>query len=628
MSSLNSPQIEAVTHTEGPLLVVAGAGSGKTRVIVERIVHLLSSGISEEKILALTFTNKAAKEMKERIFARTAQNILALTFHSFGAMILREAGSSIGICPGFVIYDTEESLHILQAALTSLDLDSDRSSAKKYRESISSLKNQLIKPEELCSCNPAEALLQKIYTRYSEKLKECGALDFDDLLFLTHNLLTGQGEVAAHYQERFSHLLVDEYQDTNHAQYQIVRALCKKHSNICVVGDPDQSIYSWRGADLHNILRFEKDFPNAKRVTLDINYRSTQTILDAANRLIRNNRHRLEKKLHSAVGGGNKIQHLRFSDDRAEALYIARLIQTMTQIEGVPRHEIAIFYRTNAQSRTLEEALLSFQIPYVIYGGLSFYQRKEIKDLVAWLKIFYLPSDQVAFERTFSLEKRGVGKATLEKIFSLASALEKPILELVREIVDGFHPAFKLSNKQQKGFSDYLFVLQNLNHLKDSPYSLLIELTNKSRYEEHLKAFDPNTVQERKENLWQLQKKALEWEASRKEGDEGFLFLQEIALVSAMSESDSLETSKVQLMTLHNAKGLEFDVCFMTGMEDMLFPHTSAFESPGGLEEERRLCYVGITRAKKQLFTTRVSSRFLWGTFRTMAKSCFLEEMG
>ena len=613
---LNSEQQQAKQHTEGALLIVAGAGSGKTRVLVERIVHLIETGISPDKILALTFTNKAAAEMKERILARTDSFVRAMTFHSFGAMVLRESGFHLGIPADFAIYDSQESDQVLKSALEFLSLGADKAEVRSYRSLISHFKNRLIGPEMLPPDKDRDPLFPKVYAAYQLKLTECKAVDFDDLLLLTFQLLTSP--IGALYEEKWSHLLVDEYQDTNHAQYQIISQLAKKYGNICVVGDPDQSIYSWRGADISNILRFQTDFPSAQKITLKTNYRSSPYILRAANTLIRHNSHRLEKELVASITGGKRVGIMPCFDDREEADFVGRRIKKAYTQEKIPLHECAVLYRTNSQSRLLEEALLKLQIPYVIYGGLSFYQRKEIKDLLAFLKLLVIPFDQISFERSFFLEKKGVGKATLHKCIPTGASIFESLHHLVN--VGG------CTAKQRTAFADYLRIFEGLDQHLDSPHTILRQVLERSRYEAILRAEDPLNFDDRKENIAQLLKKTEEWEEEREEGQGTSHFLQEIALVSASNEHGD-PASSVQLMTLHNAKGLEFDLCILTGLEEQLFPHANSFDSRMMLEEERRLCYVGMTRAKAQLILTYAKQRFLWGTPRRMTPSRFLSEL-
>lgn len=611
---LNEEQQEAKQHTEGALLIVAGAGSGKTRVLVERIVHLLEKGVHPSEILALTFTNKAAAQMKERICRQSALSVRAMTFHSFGAMVLRQCAEKLSLSPDFTIYDSQESEQVLRAALESLDLPTEKSYLAPYKEMISHFKNRLVDEKQIAEHKGQDPLFPKIYAAYQSKLQESKALDFDDLLLLTYKFL--QSDAGKTYAAQWRYLLVDEYQDTNHAQYQIVLQLALSHGNLCVVGDPDQSIYSWRGADITNILRFQKDFPHAKQVTLRMNYRSSPHILKAANSLISHNRERLPKELIPQAKEGKKVSVSACFDDREEALFTASRIKRAHLLDHIPLNECAILYRTNAQSRLLEEALLKQKIPYIIYGGLSFYQRKEIKDLIAFLKVFIQPFDYLSFERTFLLEKRGVGKASLAKLIPHGI----PILDHLALLTG----QKSCTPKQRKAFIDYLAIFEGLHNLKHSPYLFLQKILERTGYEAQLRAEDPHAFDDRKENIGQLLRKTQEWEKERAPGLTALDFLQEISLISSSDDQSGLA---VQMMTLHNAKGLEFEFCILTGLEEELFPHANSIHSKSQLEEERRLCYVGMTRAKRELILTYAKQRFLWGTARRMSPSRFLNEI-
>ncbi len=605
--TLNSKQQEAVEHVEGPLLVLAGAGSGKTRIVTNRIVHLLEIGVPSSEIVAVTFTNKAAEEMSSRVKGLTRQNVLVTTFHSFAARILRESIHHLGFQQSFSIYDEQDSLSLLKEVYPEGD-------AKQLKHAISEAKNAFLSPEEVGG-NTGH-----VYKLYQDKLFSYNALDFDDLLFLTVKLWQTHSTVLNYYQNRFSFLLIDEYQDTNEAQYLMAKLLAGERKNIFVVGDPDQSIYSWRGANIRNILNFEKDFPGAKVVTLDQNYRSTNHILSAANRLIQKNDRPYEKNLWSALGDGEKIAVKIFPSDREEASFVVRMALKYRQMEKIPLSETAIFYRTNAQSRSFEDALLREKVPYTIVGGLSFYQRKEIKDILAFLRLLVSPADFVAFARTINIPKRGMGPKAVENLKLGSEMARLPILSYCREIVQ----TTTLPPKQREALSSYVRLLDEVSLETNSLEELIKTLIIKSQYLSHLKE-DPETYADRKENVEELVAKAAEWEEDREEVSLS-KFLEEISLQSSLDEGE-FDQEKIRLMTIHNSKGLEFLLCFLVGMEEDLFPHANSRDDPMALQEERRLCYVGITRARKYLYLTASQYRYLFGVPRVMKTSRFLKEL-
>lgn len=613
MVQLNSTQQDAVLHKDGPLLVLAGAGSGKTRIVTERIINLIEKDVHPSQILALTFTNKAAREMQERVRRRNSAEVLIATFHSLGVRILRESAETLGLPSGFTIYDEEDSLKLLRSCMDDLGIR-DKDNLKTYRQGISAAKNQLFLPEQ------GDKNLAPLYQRYRDKLKECEAVDFDDLLFLTAHLFLHNPAVLTAYQERWPYLLIDEYQDTNQAQYLIAKQLVAKTHNIFAVGDPDQSIYSWRGANIRNILNFQHDFPGAPVVRLEQNYRSRSTILKAANAVIKNNSSRLEKNLWSDRGAGPPILLHIADDERQEASFVAGRIEQFHH--RIPLKEMVIFYRTNFQSRPFEDALLRRRIPYTIVGGISFYQRKEIKDILSFLRLIQSDADFVSFLRTINIPKRGFGEATLEKIIQASRELGEPILKAL-PLID-----VKMNSRQKESLQDYLSIFEYLKDLARDPGTTLAilvkETVRKTRYFEHLQE-EKETFEDRKENVDELIAKAHEWQTYH---DNPTLtgFLEELSLKSQLDEvSDS--DDRVCLMTMHNGKGLEFDLAFIVGMEEELFPHANSRGELDGLEEERRLCYVGITRAKEQLVLTAARSRFLWGTWRMMKPSRFLNEI-
>lgn len=618
--TLNPHQQMAVQHVEGPLLVLAGAGSGKTRVVTHRIAHLLEIGVLPSDILAVTFTNKAAEEMKSRIRILKNAQVLACTFHSLGARILRESIHLLGYDNNFVIYDQEDSEKLLKACMQQLSLGEDRGTLRTLKSQISIAKNNLATEEE---SETNHHLFAQVFALYQKKLKECNALDFDDLLYLPVKLLKECEEARLIYQKRWTFLLIDEYQDTNAAQYTLARILVEKHRNLFAVGDPDQSIYSWRGAQYQNILRFEKDFPGAKVVTLEENYRSTNRILEAANALISHNASRYEKNLWSQLGEGEKIGLFMAQSERQEAEFVVdQILQRVTK-HHLSLNDIAIFYRTNAQSRIFEDALLSKKISYTIIGGLSFYQRKEIKDILAYLRMIVSDADLISFLRTVNMPKRGLGASTLEKIVEAAGT--QPIFTFCEEILSSSSSLLSLSAKQKNGLTSYVQLIRKLRQARpDSHVHQLIQKTiEESNYLHYLQE-DPESYQDRKENVNELIGKAAEWE-DQQERPALVHFLEELSLRTNAEEQTDL--SSIKLMTLHNSKGLEFPLVFLVGLEEELLPHANALSEPTQLEEERRLCYVGMTRAKRFLYLCAASYRYLWGSPRLMRKSRFIKEI-
>lgn len=626
--ALNDAQKLAVETIDGPVLVIAGAGSGKTRVVISRILNLLDSGVASSKILGLTFTNKAASEMKERILRERESNVIICTFHSLGARILREFIHKFGSYDkNFTIYDEEDVDKLLKICLKDLHVD-EKVDLRSLRSLISSAKNGLYSPDQMDSSHleaHVARLFSDLYQLYQKKLQEYNATDYDDLLLLTLRLFKEHPDVLEHYQNRWSHLLIDEYQDTNAVQYAIVDALVAKHKNLCVVGDPDQSIYSWRGANIQNILNFESDFPGAKVIKLNQNYRSHENILDAANALISNNAGRYEKALWSTLGPGEKITIARLDDERKEAFFVTEHILSHHR-DNISFNEMVVFYRTNAQSRALEDQFLKLKIPYVIVGGISFYHRREIKDVFAWLKMILSDSDYLAFLRTINLPKRGVGQTTLEKLYQGASCANLPIITFIERLLTGDSSSIKLTIRQKQGLNEYLSLLHSLkNSYSQLSLSYLVqEVIKKTGYEEFLRE-DRETYDDRIENLNALINKSIEWEA---ENPNGTLtqFLEELSLKSTLDEAHQ-DQDQVHLMTIHNGKGLEFKITFLVGMEEDLFPHINSKDNLQAVEEERRLCYVGMTRAKQKLYLSHVISRTIWGVTRSQRKSRFIREI-
>lgn len=628
IDNLNTPQREAIEFGDGQLLVLAGAGSGKTRVVTLRIIKLLERGVDPHRILGVTFTNKAAGEMRNRVNSATNADVLICTFHSLGARILRESIQHLGFRRDFTIYDEEDVDKVLKTIMEDIGIGGDRTLLKTVRQYISKAKNALQKPDSPYLTKPkavtADTFCQ-IYQRYIDNLFQYNAVDFDDLLFLPVRLLQELPEVLEYYQSRWHYLLIDEYQDTNATQYELVRLLVAKRGNLCVVGDPDQSIYSWRGANVRNILDFEKDYPNAKVVRLEQNYRSTTHILDAANAVIGRNESRYEKSLWSDLGAGEKIGIFCGESETQETLFITDCIRYHRN-HGVPLNRMAIFYRTNFQSRAFEDRFMALRIPYVIVGGISFYQRREIKDVMAYLRMAHSGSDVVAFERTINTPKRGIGGQTVDKIRNVAAAQGASIFDFCRGLVSGDFNTPSLGAKQKGALSKYVELIEGLRRLKDLvPLKDLVKAAiNLTGYLMFLQE-DEETVEDRTGNLEELVSKAAEWQEQRPDGTLSE-FLEELSLKASIDEVDPSEP-RINLMSLHSGKGLEFPVVFLVGMEEDLFPHVNSREDEMALEEERRLCYVGLTRAERHLYLTHVRSRNLWGTRRTMRASRFLQEI-
>lgn len=621
--NLNPQQLEAVHHIEGPLLVLAGAGSGKTRIVISRIAHLLQLGVPAPEIVAVTFTNKAAGEMQTRIQKVAHHRVLACTFHSLCARILRTDIPVLGYSTNFTIYDEDDTEKLLKECLAAINIPYEKSTLKTLRSQISQAKNDLASIENMPG---AHEFFPQVYRLYQEKLHTYQALDFDDLLFLTVKLFQDHPDVLERYRRQWTFLLIDEYQDTNAAQYELVRLIAWPRNNLFAVGDPDQSIYSWRGARIHNILNFQKDFPGARIITLEQNYRSQNLILAAANALISHNTARYEKNLWSARGDGKKIGLLISDSERSEADFVIAQFKKHHLRENIPYKEMAIFYRTNAQSRAFEDVLLRERIPYVIIGGLSFYQRREIKDILSLLRVVDGGADFLGFQRTINLPRRGFGEAALTKLSNLASQENCTIFPLCEAIVDRVLDG-ALSQKQREGLTEYVQAIRaarGMLHAKIPLHEIISSLIERTRYLEHLRD-DPESFAERKENVAELISKAAAWEDDREKPDLSS-FLEELSLKSSAEEHSDTEDT-VRLMTLHNSKGLEFICVALGGMEEDLFPHVNARETPEQLEEERRLCYVGITRAKDYLYLTAAKSRYLWGTPRLMRPSRFLFEI-
>lgn len=623
LKQLNSAQQEAVTTTEGPLLVLAGAGSGKTRVITYRIIYLLEKGTPPSKILGLTFTNKASQEMRERVFSMTNSDVLISTFHSLGARILRESIGVLGYKRSFAIYDEEDSNKLLLSCIDAPTPAEAKEQVKIVRSYISNFKNSLqaLDPEDNPYCF-------QILERYQQKLKEYQAVDFDDLLYLPVRILREFPEARKYYQARWSYLLIDEYQDTNNAQYELVKCLLGVEQRLCVVGDPDQSIYSWRGANIQNIMNFEEDYPDAKVIRLEQNYRSRSNILEAANALIYNNPTRYEKSLWSGRGEGEKIKFFTGNTEYEEAEFVARQISKIHEEHEMPWNRIAVFYRTHALSRPFEDAFYRMRVPYVIVGGISFYQRREVKDILSILKMVQSSSDFIAFARSINFPKRGIGPTTLDKMRLNATEEGLSIFNYCEALLSGvsMQSTLRLSAKQKEGIASYVQNIQKLRTI-ESECSLQTLVEAAINYSDYLTLLmeDRDTYEERKGNLASLVAKAAEWESS--EGGSSLTsFLEELSLKSTLDEADGSK-QYVHLMSIHNSKGLEYDTVFLVGLEEELFPHARSYGKEDELEEERRLCYVGMTRAEERLFLTNASVRYVWGNMKAQAPSRFLKEI-
>ena len=621
--TLNTQQQVAVNHVEGPLLVLAGAGSGKTRVVTNRIIRLMEIGVPASEILAITFTNKAAEEMKKRINQQTC-DVIICTFHSLGTRILRNSLENMEqYSNDFVIYDKEDTDKLIYESMKELEITKKQFSPKIFKSLIAMAKNKLQKPEdidELENQSTQNILFTKIYSIYQAKLREYNALDFDDLLFMTVRLFQERKDILEIYQKQWPFILIDEYQDTNHSQYIMTKLLAGTKQNIFAVGDPDQSIYSWRGADMDNIMNFEKDFPGATIIRLEQNYRSKANILNAANVLISYNENRYHKNLWSNQDEGEKISVVIAKNEYREVDYVVKKIINYHHGKDIPFNDMVIFYRTNSQSRPFEDTLLSHNIPYVIVGGISFYQRREIKDILATLRMICSESDYISFARTINLPRRGIGNATIEKIRREAKKAKLPILSYCNFILN--NESLNLAKKQKEGLINYLSIIKDLKeYSKDHNISDLVKYTiEHSGYISVLRQ-DQETFDDRKSNLDELITKASEYDQSSLEA-----FLEELSLKSTLDDVKE-EEDKLNLMTIHNGKGLEFVVTFIVGLEENLFPHVNSKDNSRSLEEERRLCYVGMTRTKEKLFLTAAKQRSIWGSSRKMTPSRFLREI-
>lgn len=635
LDTLNPAQREAVEKTEGPVLILAGAGSGKTRVLTTRIGHLIEDkGVQPANILAITFTNKAANEMRERVeetLESDASDMWISTFHSCCVRILRKDINRIGYNRSFVIYDSADQVTLVKDCLKELNLNDKVFEPKMIISTISGAKDKLYDPKQFKAMHMNDNRMSKIadvYALYQDRLKRNSALDFDDLIFKTVELLKSDKEVLDYYRNRFKYIMVDEYQDTSKAQYELIKILAKEHQNICVVGDDDQSIYGWRGADIRNILEFEKDYDDVHVVKLEQNYRSTQIILDAANTVISNNIERKRKRLWSEKKDGELIKIQVAQDEIEESDFVADMIAKISREQNRSYKDFAVLYRANAQSRSVEDALNRSQIPYNIYGGTKFYKRKEIKDLIAYLRVIQNPQDDISIKRIINVPRRGIGLRTIEKIEDRASLKQESIYSVLIDIETNSEISTKARNSISEFVDNVIGTLRTMREVY--PVSKLIEKVIESidyyGYIDELYKGDKEEAEERKDNVKEFISVAMEFEQNSEEKDLE-TFLTGVALTSESSEEEEID--KVSLMTIHTSKGLEFPVVFIVGMEDGLFPIARAVRSMSDseIEEERRLCYVGITRAKEILYLTLTQKRTLYGKTNPSIASRFMEEL-
>ncbi len=640
LDSLNSPQRKAVTTVHGPVLVLAGPGSGKTRVLTHRIAYLVDEiGVPPYRILAVTFTNKAAEVMKERTQALLGmdtglQGLSIGTFHRICARFLRIQAEKIGLNPRYVIFDTDDQIQVIKQALKDLNLDDKRNRPRPILSAISRAKNELLTPAKFPIETYWDEMVARIYERYQQLLALSNALDFDDLLMRTVFMLREHPDILDYYQHRYDFILVDEFQDTNTAQYELVKLLAGAHQNIFVVGDEDQSIYAFRGADFRNVERFRRDFPNASVILLEQNYRSTQNILDAANAIISKNRHRTPKKLFTDKGRGPKIILFEAYDEQEEGHFIVDEIQRLMKTEKIKPGECAIMYRTNAQSRAIEEAFLRRNMPYRLVGATRFYNRKEIKDIMAYLRLVKNPDDDVSLRRIINVPPRRIGATTVNKLANWASGLHLSMYQALRVIGGDPHVLGKgtqvgvqpFRGRTKNALMNFYALLQDWLDLRYelSPAQLMDRILADSGYQEWLRD-GSDEGEDRWNNIMELRTVAQAYEELPT--DEALdVFLEEVALVSDVDNYEP-NTEAPTLLTLHAAKGLEFRVVFLTGMEEGLLPHSRSFEDPEGLEEERRLAYVGMTRAKERLYLLRTFRRATWGRSELSEPSRFLKEI-
>ncbi|HAV10035.1 MAG TPA: AAA family ATPase [Dehalococcoidia bacterium] len=630
LAGLNPAQREAVETVKGPLLIVAGPGSGKTKVITHRVAYLIKTcGISPHNILAVTFTNKAAREMKERLdvlLGEKATEALTMgTFHAICARILRQEGQTIGLNSNFVIYDDDDQISLIKQCLQDLDLDPKEYVPKSVQSAINAAKSQLLTPKEYQSRARSyfDEITGRVYERYQNLLHRSHALDFDDLLMRVVLLFKEHAGILAKYQSRYVHVMVDEFQDTNVTQYTLVKQLAGKYRNICVVGDPDQSIYSWRFADIRNILSFEKDFTDAKMIMLEQNYRSTRVILDVASSVIRANKQRKEKRLWTTNEDGAPITLVECYDETEEAQFVLSEIDRLSKEEAIPPSACAVMYRINAQSRVLEEAFMRYGVPYRLVGGTRFYQRREIKDIVSYLRLIQNPNDNVSLLRIINIPARNIGVRTVTDLSAWATVQNMPLFEVLKAIAEKKGP--ELAPRASLALTAFYTMVNDLIVMSRevSPSTLIAEIVVRSGYRDYI--LNEELGEERYENIMELRTVAAEYDTFRPE--EGLSqFLEKISLISDIDQMDERIEAPV-LTTLHQAKGLEFPVVFIVGMEEGLLPYQRAMLDPAEIEEERRLCYVGITRAQKHVYLLRAFRRNLFGNSGTNPPSRFLEDI-
>ncbi len=631
LEGLNPQQQQAVKTTEGPLLIMAGAGSGKTRVLTHRVAYIMvEKGVNPYNILAITFTNKAAREMKERIcslLGGPGEEIWISTFHSMCVRILRRDIDRIGINRNFTILDTADQLSVIKNILKEKNIDPKKFDPRAILGTISKAKNDFLNAEQFSRTagDYYETVVSEVYEEYEKQLLKNHALDFDDLLMKTIQLFQRVPEVLEYYQRKFQYIHVDEYQDTNKVQYRLVKMLAEKYQNICVVGDSDQSIYSWRGADISNILSFEKDYPDAEVILLEQNYRSTKTILKAANKVIAHNLMRKPKKLWTENEEGEKIQYYRADSERGEAMFVADKITELVGEKNRKYSDIAVLYRTNAQSRALEEVFVKANIPYTIVGGIKFYERKEIKDILAYLRLVANPNDDISFGRVINVPKRGVGAASLDRIMQYALEREVSLFEALGDVEQ-----IGLTGKARKSCAEFYDMILHFHQMQDylSVTELTEEIIEKTGYKEMLKAEKTLEAASRLENIEEFLTVTKNFEESN--DDKSLIaFLTDLALISDIDQLDEEDERQdaVLLMTLHSAKGLEFPVVFLVGMEEGVFPHSRSLMDDREMEEERRLAYVGITRAEEELYLTNAYMRTLFGRTTMNEPSRFIDEI-
>ena len=624
LDNVTESQKEAITHMDGPLLVIAGAGSGKTRVITRRVGYLVEQGTAPANILSITFTNKAANEMKERLGEfLDLRGMWVSTFHAMCSRILRSEIEQMGFTRNFSIYDTADQAKCVKAVMNELNLDTTNWRPGAVSASISNAKNELLSVEEFSKYKSGyyNDVVSKVYTKYQKYLEANNALDFDDLLFKIVHLFRNFPEVLEKYQDKFRYILIDEYQDTNHAQYTITQLLAQRYGNICATGDPDQSIYGWRGANIRNILDFEEDYPETKTVRLEQNYRSTKNILHVASEVIKNNQSRKPKSLWTENDEGNRVRVIHCEDENIESREIAANISEFIK-NGNTYSDMAVFYRTNAQSRVLETCLLKEGIPYSIVGSVEFFKRKEIKDILSYLKLCANPDDDLSFERIVNVPPRGIGATTIRRLREWADTHNTNLLEAISRVQE--IPEIKA--KSAKAVKDFWKITSELYKLSTFPVMEFVkQVIGKTGYIDYLEQSYESDSEERLENIDELVNAASEYDTSNPDGSlQGFL--EEVALISDIDKWDD-QTDTVTLMTLHAAKGLEFPVVFIAGLEEGLLPHSQSKDSDDDIEEERRLCYVGITRAQRDLFLIHTRYRAKFGQRTPCIPSRFLSEI-